>query len=310
MRFDQLEYFYAIVSNKTIQSVSEKFYTSPQVVSKAIKQLEDELQVKLFSRTRHGLIITEEGKKLLPHAEEILFHYNEIKNIFTSKNANVQMKELKIASSKRTAYLFNKLINNLKVSLLHTNINLTFNVDSFYEINKFLYSKNDYDLIATFLPDDELENIENNSFIKRHYVTYKFFREKTKLWVNKKSPYATKDKVTMSDLHNIPLIQYNITNDSHFDNYLKKYYNLTLTYAYKFTDINMALDLVKNNIGAFFSPEQSIFKFSPATTYVDMIALDILGIDYYQTMIIFLDKKKEKDPIFATIMEIIEQELS
>ena len=95
MRFDQLEYFYALASCQTIQAVSEKFYTSPQVVSKAIKQLEEELGTLLFIRTKKGLLLTEAGTDVYPYIAEILKNYQYLNDKYINKKT-IELQNLKI----------------------------------------------------------------------------------------------------------------------------------------------------------------------------------------------------------------------
>jgi len=46
----QLEYFLEIYNQKSIKKAAEKLIISPQAVSKTIKEIEEELGVKLFLR--------------------------------------------------------------------------------------------------------------------------------------------------------------------------------------------------------------------------------------------------------------------
>lgn len=71
MRLEQLRYLLAIDKNHSINVASQELYISQQSISKAIQQLEDELQVTLLHRTNHGTTLTEEGTMVLASAKTI-----------------------------------------------------------------------------------------------------------------------------------------------------------------------------------------------------------------------------------------------
>ena len=62
--------FVAVASEENITRASEKLNLTQPAITKHIKNLESILGVKLFFRTNHGIVLTEQGKKL----------YEEIKN--------------------------------------------------------------------------------------------------------------------------------------------------------------------------------------------------------------------------------------
>ena len=54
--------FYEVAKSKNITKASRKLRISQPAVTKHIHNLEAELQIKLFDRTRYGMILTEDGK--------------------------------------------------------------------------------------------------------------------------------------------------------------------------------------------------------------------------------------------------------
>ena len=62
--------FVIVAKEENLTKASEKLYISQPAVTKHIKNLEEALNTKLFIRSNHGILLTEEGKKI----------YDEIKN--------------------------------------------------------------------------------------------------------------------------------------------------------------------------------------------------------------------------------------
>lgn len=77
----QLEYFLEVYNCKSIKKASEKLIISSQAVSKIIKELENELNIKLFIRGKKELEPTVEAEQLRNHAIKILNEYRKIENI-------------------------------------------------------------------------------------------------------------------------------------------------------------------------------------------------------------------------------------
>lgn len=68
----ELRYFLGVAATENIREASEVLFVSPGSLSKAISRLEEELQVKLFSRENQRIRLTEEGRLLQIRASEIL----------------------------------------------------------------------------------------------------------------------------------------------------------------------------------------------------------------------------------------------
>ena len=72
MELDQVETFLAVATFGGFHRAAEALHISQPAVSARIKALEDSLAVKLFSRSRGGLVVSEAGRTFRPHAEQLL----------------------------------------------------------------------------------------------------------------------------------------------------------------------------------------------------------------------------------------------
>ena len=80
--------FYMVAKNGSISATANTLFISQPAITSQIKKLEYQLGVSLFTRTKHGVILTEEGK--------ILFDYvkNGIESIINGENAITNLKKL------------------------------------------------------------------------------------------------------------------------------------------------------------------------------------------------------------------------
>lgn len=72
MTLQQIRYVIAIANTSSMNEAAKKLFVSQPSLSSAIKELEEELQITVFSRTNKGVVLTEEGKEFLIYAKQIL----------------------------------------------------------------------------------------------------------------------------------------------------------------------------------------------------------------------------------------------
>ncbi len=78
MRIIDLEYIIEIAKQQNFSKASEILHVSQPALSKSVKSLEEELNVKLFKRNSKSVEITEAGRILIEEANEIMRHYSLI----------------------------------------------------------------------------------------------------------------------------------------------------------------------------------------------------------------------------------------
>ena len=102
--------FYEVAKYHSISDAAKDMYLSQPAISKAIKNLEKELDVLLFYRTLNGIVLTDKGKELYKLVEDGLgaFRLAEKKMI---ENKNLQKGSLSIGVRSNIAsfYLMDKI---------------------------------------------------------------------------------------------------------------------------------------------------------------------------------------------------------
>ncbi len=83
MTLKQLSYFLEVYRCRNIQAAADKLYISHQGLSRAIRELEDELGAALFTRSNRGLAPTDFAKALVPHVQCLLDDYATIQGVHT-----------------------------------------------------------------------------------------------------------------------------------------------------------------------------------------------------------------------------------
>lgn len=108
MNLDQLTYIVELEKSKTLSQAARNLNISQPGLSQSIDQLEKELGVTLFERSRHGTQITEEGYVIVKQAKEVL---NEVYKL------HQEAKKLRLPEQVPFRIA---VTNEITVSILHT----------------------------------------------------------------------------------------------------------------------------------------------------------------------------------------------
>ena len=81
MDINQLVCFVAVAQTLNFSEAARRNYLSQSTVSRYIRELEKEFGVQLFTRSHRDVVITNEGKILLPYAIDMLASFNKAKTV-------------------------------------------------------------------------------------------------------------------------------------------------------------------------------------------------------------------------------------
>ena len=78
MQTEWLYYFIDVAQTLSMTQTAQKFSVSQQSIGHALKNLEETFKTKLFRRTRHGIILTPDGRTLLGKATQLIVLYENM----------------------------------------------------------------------------------------------------------------------------------------------------------------------------------------------------------------------------------------
>lgn len=230
-----LKYFYETMNTKNITKASENLYVSQPAISRAIKELEKQLNAKLLIRNKLGVIPTKEGEVLYNHLKKIFSDFNSTLNIIE----NTKQKEILYIGTTTTNFLEPIMFVLKTLKDKYSNIHIDIKLE---EIN-ILNDKSKLNKLDILIKND-YENIENFTNIKSIDITDKFVASST-------SYSHLKDKVlSLDEILSQPLILLSsITHGrKNFNNFLNKN-NKTVEPTYEFNSYSLCKELIKNGMG-------------------------------------------------------------
>lgn len=193
MELRVLHYFLAIAREENFTKAAEQLHVTQPTLSRQIAQLEDELGVKLFQRSNHHIVLTEDGMILKRRAQEMLSLADKTKRDFLHKNEQLEG-TIAIGSGE---FLSTRLLTD-GIAAFHRQ----------YPLVRFeLYSGNAHNIhdnIEHGLLDMGLMS-EPVDMRKYAFVSMPIQEEWGAL-VREDSPLAQKQQISPTDLIGIPLI--------------------------------------------------------------------------------------------------------
>ncbi|MCI9039274.1 MAG: LysR family transcriptional regulator [Clostridia bacterium] len=184
--FELYRIFKIVADEENLTKASEVLHISQPVITKHIKNLENELNVQLFKRSKYGMILNENGKKLYLQIDgsiDILSKSEDIFNIHKQINLGVHVN------------MPSKIYNSAISKFYESHQNNIINIHQLTAENMFsMLEKQKIDLAFSKKYSGELYNQKEIKFIKIGELHDVFI-------VNANSKYLNK-KLSKKDLRN------------------------------------------------------------------------------------------------------------
>ncbi len=85
MTLQQLRYAICIATQKSMNKAAAELFITQPSLSSTIRDLEEEIGIKLFLRSNRGIVITPEGEEFLGYARQMLEQYRQMEERFVKK---------------------------------------------------------------------------------------------------------------------------------------------------------------------------------------------------------------------------------
>lgn len=193
MELRVLIYFLAIAREENFTRAAEQLHVTQPTLSRQIAALEAELGVKLFTRSSHNILLTEDGLLLKRRAQEILALADKTKQDFLNKEENLEGTII-IGSGE---FLATKILTDCMAAFRKTYPHIQYEIYSGNAGN--IMEGIERGFIDVGLMAEPI-NIRKYDFITMPV------KEEWGALVREDSPLATYKEITPQDLMGIPLI--------------------------------------------------------------------------------------------------------
>ncbi|MBO7452929.1 MAG: LysR family transcriptional regulator [Clostridiales bacterium] len=206
----QLKYVITIANSKSLREAATKLFISQPALSTAIRELEEELGIKLFERTNKGIFLTDAGKEFLGYAKEAVSQYELIEDRYLGLD---QDKKHFSVSMQHYVFALHAFMNAVKE----------------FDTDKYVYSVHETrtDEVLTSVRDLTSEVGVLSFSGTNEKVMRKLFREyglefhplltrETFAYVWKDHPLASATELSLDDLRPYPCIAFDQSSESDF----------------------------------------------------------------------------------------------
>ncbi|UCE77280.1 MAG: transcriptional activator NhaR [Gammaproteobacteria bacterium] len=85
LNLKHLRYFWAVAANGSIARASEILHLTPQTISGQLRELEEQLDAKLFQKSGRNLVLTDTGRVVFSYADEMFRLGDELQDVLEGR---------------------------------------------------------------------------------------------------------------------------------------------------------------------------------------------------------------------------------
>ncbi len=202
MTLQQLKYAVAVADTKNITEASRRVFISQPSLTAAIRELEEEMGITIFSRSNKGVTITNEGDEFLSYARQVLDQANLLEDRFKGTGSGNTIFSV---SCQHYSFAVNAFVDVIRM-FGGNEYNLTLRETQTHEIiEDVAHLKSE---IGVLYLSSRNENVITK-LIKKNNLTFEpLFTTPLYVFISKKNPLTKKKKIKLSDLAPFPYLTY------------------------------------------------------------------------------------------------------
>ncbi|WP_078543295.1 LysR family transcriptional regulator [Litchfieldia alkalitelluris] len=202
MKLHQLRYFIEVVMCGSINEAARRLYISQPTLSKAIKELEKELGITIFTRTSTGITLSSDGAEFLGYARQVVEQADLLERRYFNTTPSQQLFSI---STQHYAFAVNAFVEMIK-KYGEDKYQFTMRETRTYEIIedvKNLRSEIGILYISSFNQKVMLQLLKEQG-LDFHVL----FTAKPHIFVSSQNPLAKKSSVSLEDLEDYPRLNF------------------------------------------------------------------------------------------------------
>ena len=195
--------FKIVADEENLTRASEILNISQPAVTKHIHNLEDELGIKLFDRTKYGMVLTPDGKKIYDQVKEAI-------QILISVESN--LKQIEILNLGIHTNMPKELYRNIITQLKSNKSNIEVNIEK--APTEDMLSMLEKQKIDAYLSKRQPDNLHSEAikFIRLGFFHDNFFVNNNSKYLSKNILKKDEDSITVYTLRNISSTSKNLEN--------------------------------------------------------------------------------------------------
>lgn len=202
MTLQQLKYVVMVAEKGTISDAAKQMFISQPSLTKAIKELENEMHITIFNRTNKGIVISNKGNEFLAYARQVLEQANLLEEKFL--NAKKQSPIFSV-SAQHYSFVVNAFVDVIR-EFDGNQYDFTLRETQTYEIiDDVSRLKSEVGVLYTSSKNEEIIL----KLIKQKGLVFeKLFTAKPHVFISSKHPLAEKSIISLEELEEYPYLSF------------------------------------------------------------------------------------------------------
>lgn len=202
MTLQQLKYAVTVAECGTISAAAEKLFISQPSLTTAIRELESEMGVTIFSRTNRGVIVSREGEEFLGYARQILSQAQLLQERFSGREQGEKRFAVSSQHFNFTVLAFSRLVQTFRGPRYSFHFRETTTYEVLEDVSQL---RSEVGILAL--------NEDNERFLRRMFGKLgleftELKRVQAELFVSAEHPLAGRRFVTVEDVSPYPCITF------------------------------------------------------------------------------------------------------
>ena len=202
MTLQQLKYVTAVADFHNITEASRRLFISQPSLTAAIRELEKEMGITIFSRTNKGVTLTNEGDEFLSYARQVLEQANMLEDRFKGSGSGNTIFSV---SCQHYSFAVNAFVDLIR-QFGGNEYDFTLRETQTHEIIEDV-ARLKSEIGVLYLSGRNKKVISN--LIKKNNLTFEaLFTAPLHVFISSKNPLAGKTKITLEELALYPYLTY------------------------------------------------------------------------------------------------------
>ena len=203
MTIQQCKYILAIARSGSMNEAAKSLLVSQASLSSAVRELEDEFNIRIFDRSNKGVRITRDGSEFIRYARQLLAQYE----VITDRYQGEDKKSIRnfAVTSQHYDFVAEAFVVFMKKFRVDFNLSLK-EARTFEVIDDVTNLRSDVGILA-YLKAPTGGYMER--YLKRNGLEYhQLFETSPHVFLGKHHPLANRDQLTLEELSEFPYITY------------------------------------------------------------------------------------------------------
>ena len=202
MTVQQLRYIITVAEAGSITDAAKKLFISQPSLSNAVKDIEKEIGISVFIRSRTGITLTKEGMEFLGYARQVIQQMELLEDRYvTSKSEKIKFG----VSAQHYTFTENAFVELIKC-FGHDRYEFYYNSTSTHRILEDV--KNRICDIGIIYLSDENEQVIGRVLEEYHLVFTELFKTKPYVFLYNNHPLAKQDSISLEELKGYPRLNF------------------------------------------------------------------------------------------------------